>query len=230
MSETDRKPAGDEHPLMVSEALAGSERLLEAFSRTSEIGFAILDSELRYQAINKCLARINGMPAKAHLGFGVREIFGELSRQTAEPSYHRVLDLGLSSYFEIKNAMLPTRAGSRFWALNTNFPVRDSAGKVRQIGILVIEVTQQRKLEQFLHKLAGELRSTKTRDTFWFARELQDSIDQYHTALAMSLDLLIRDREKSTDLLTQSIKALDQRIMTMSQLVSSVASGFPIDK
>src|SRR5207253_4959541 len=230
MSETDSKPAGDEHPLMVSEALAGSERLLEAFSRTSEIGFAILDSELRYQAINRCLARLNGMPAKAHLGFGVREIFGELSEREAEPFYHRVLALGQTSHFEIKNVVLPAKGESRYWGLNINFPVRHRDSKVRQIGVLVIEVTQQRKLEQFLHKLAGELRSTKTQATLWFARELQDSIDQYHTALAMSLDLLIRDREKSTELLTQSIKALDQRIMTMSQLVSSVASGFPIDK
>src|SRR5437016_12542656 len=121
MSETDSKPAGDEHPWMVSEAFAGSERLLKAFSRTSEIGFAILDSELRYQAINKCLARINGMPAKAHLGFGVREIFGELSRQTAEPSYHRVLALGQTSQFESTIVVSPATGERRYLGLNINF-------------------------------------------------------------------------------------------------------------
>ena len=112
MSETDSKPPGDEHPLIVGETCDGSERLWETFSRTSEIGFAILDSELRYQAINRCLARLNGMPAEAHLGFGVREIFGELSEREAEPFYHRVLALGQTSHFEIKNVVLRGMTGS----------------------------------------------------------------------------------------------------------------------
>lgn len=213
----------------MNDTSTNSERLLQAFRQTSAIGFAIVDDQLRYQAINQCLASINGMAAEVHLGVTVRELFGELSETIAEPCYRSVLAHGEMSRFEITNARLPMRPDSRFWGLNTNFPIRDRAGRVRQIGIMVVEVTEQRKLEKFLHKLAGELRRAKTQETLWFERELQDSIDQYHAALATSLDLLIRDREKSTELLTQSVEGLDQRITTMRTLLSSVANGWLSD-
>jgi PAS domain S-box-containing protein len=230
MGETENKPSGNKHPSVVQHIFDNSERLLQFFSRTSAIGFAILDNQLRYLGINNCLANINGMPAKDHLGFSVREIFGELSEKIAEPSYHRVLDLGQTSHFEIKNAVVPTRADSRFWGLNTNFPLWNRAGKVRGIGILVVDVTEQRKLEHLLNKLAADLRHTKPKETFWQARHLRESISQYHAALEMSLDGLIGDREKSAELLAQSIEVLDQRIKKMGALVSSVTSSFPIVK
>src|SRR5437868_736303 len=163
LSSQTKMVTSDEDQLICGDIVEGSERLFKAFSRTSRIGFAIVDGELRYRAVNACLARINGIPAKAHLGVTTREMFGELSQNIAEPSYRRVLDLGQTLHFEVKNAVLPTRADSRFWALNTNFPVKDRCGTVRQLGIMVVEVTEQRKLEQFLHAVAGKLRHTKTK-------------------------------------------------------------------
>jgi hypothetical protein len=225
---TKYKAISPEYGFAVGEALQESKRLLAAFSSASVVGFAVLDNELRYQAINSCLASINGIPANAHLGVSVGEIFGEVSERDAIPSYHRVLNFGQTSHFEIQNAVLPSKGESRYWGLNVNFPLRDRAGRIKQIGIMVVEVTTQRKLEDFLHKLVGEMRDTETKESFWLAGELQDSIDQYHTALAISLGLLVRDREKSTELLAQSIEMLDQRIMTMGTLVSNMASAFPI--
>jgi hypothetical protein len=228
MLPTEYEAVGPESGFAVGEALQESKRFLTAFSSASAVGFAVLDDELRYQAINNCLAIINGLPAKAHLGVSVGEIFGEVSEREATPSYHRVLNFGQTSHFEIQNAVLPTKGESRYWGLNVNFPLRDRAGTVKQIGIMVVEVTAQRKLEEFLHKLAGEVRHTQAREAFWLPGELRDSIDQYHTALAVSLDLLVRDREKSTELLAQSIEVLDQRINAMGTFVSNVASALPI--
>ena len=228
MGEWKSDSSGNEHQDAIGDIVANSERLLQAFSRTSAIGFAILDNRLRYQAINNPLASINGIAPKAHLGFSVRELFGELSRKTAEPSYRRVLRLGETSHFEVKNAVLPRRAGSRYWALNTNFPIVDHAGRIQQIGVVVLEVTQQRKLQVFLRKLAGELRRKRTPEIFWFAGELQDCIDQYHKALSISLEHLARFT--ADDKLAESIVTLDQRIITMGKLVSEVAGYFPIDQ
>jgi hypothetical protein len=162
------------------------------------------------------------------LGVSVGEIFGEVSEREATPSYHRVLNFGQTSHFEIQNAVLPTKGESRYWGLNVNFPLRDRAGIVRQIGIMVVEVTAQRKLEEFLHKLADEVRDTQAREAFWLPGELQDSIALYHTALAVSLDLLVRQREKSSELLAQSVEVLDQRINAMGILVSNVISALLI--
>lgn len=227
MDETEPRSDGDLH-LVAGELIDTSETLLAALSDASGIGFAILDKELRYQAINLCLANINGIPPQAHLGVAVREIFGELSQRIAEPSYHRVLTFGEASQFEVKNAVLPNRLGSRYWGLNFNFPISDRAARVQQIGVLVVDVTPQRKLEEFLCKLAEKPVCRKPLEIYSCARELQDSIEQYHEALAVGLDVLRRPKE-SSQLLTQSVQQLDQRILGMRAIVSHAAELFPID-
>jgi hypothetical protein len=229
MGEKEDERSGHRQQSVVGSTVGNSERLLQAFSRTSAIGFAILDDQLRYQGINSCLADINGMPVKAHLGFGVREIFGELSEKLAEPSYHRVLDFAETSQFEVENAVLPNRPESRYWGLNVNVPIRNRVGRVYEIGMLVIEVTEQRRLRECVHNLGAEFHHSRTKEMFWQARQLQDSVDAYHTALAFSLELLVRG-ERSTEQLAQSIEVLDQRIMAMRKLVSSATAGFPIDR
>src|SRR5438105_8033665 len=112
MDETERQASDHGHLVLAGQVIETAEPLLADFSHTSAIGFAVLDEQLRYQAINECLAAINGIPPHAHLGFTTREIFGDLSA-IAEPSYHRVLASGETSQFEVKNAVLPSRAGSR---------------------------------------------------------------------------------------------------------------------
>ena len=230
MHNPERKPWEAQDPFVAGETFEATERLLAAFSHTSEIGFAVLDNQLRYQAINKCLVKINGLPGKAHLGVKVGEIFGELSKRVAEPHYRRVLRRGQASHFEVTHAVLPTRIESRYWGLNNCFPITDRTGRVRQVGMMVIEVTGQRKLEKFLRELEGKLRESKTKENFWFARELQDCIAQYHAALAVSLDVLVRNPAKSMEVLAESVEVLDQRIALMQILVSEAAMCFPIDQ
>lgn len=55
-----------------AEALFESEQLLSAYFSASKVGLCILDADLRYLAINKNLAEMNGIPAEAHLGKSVR--------------------------------------------------------------------------------------------------------------------------------------------------------------
>jgi PAS fold len=204
-------------------------RLLAAFSGSCAIGFAILDNRLRYEAINNCLAASHGVPARAHLGHTVREILGEVGAEAASRC-QRVLATGEPLRFEITNAALPGGIQGAYWRLNTCFPIQDCAGSVIEVGIMAVDVTDQRRLEKLLCELAGNLRNVQTRENFWLARELHDSIEDYHLALAFSLELLVRQQKKSTELLAQSIEGLDQRIRTMKNLVASVASRFPIDK
>ena len=107
---SERKSLNDEQLSAAGDVCDTSEPLLPAFFQTSAIGFAVLDKQLRYQAMNNCLANINGLPAQAHMGVTVDEIFGELS-EIAKPSYHRALADGESSQFEVANAvLLPDRS------------------------------------------------------------------------------------------------------------------------
>ena len=100
---------------------------------------------------------------------------------------------------------------------------------MQQVGSLVVEVTAQRKLEDVFREPASELPHTKTMGNWWFSRELHNSINQYHAALTTSLDRLIQQPEKSSELYAQSIELLDQRIVTLQTLASVAACRFPID-
>jgi PAS domain S-box-containing protein len=222
-----------ERQFVAADTSYSSERLLQALSQTTAIGFAILDDKLRYHAINKCLASINGIPAEAHLRFTTRDIFGEISEKIAEASYRRVLRHGETSQFEVKDVVLPARQDSRFWGLNANFPIRDRAGRVQQIAVMVVDVTEQRRLETFFCKLATQLRHTNTRETFWLARELQSSVDQYHSAIALTLNLLIgksQRPEASAEELSRSIAGLEEHLADMQRLVSEAAKSFPLEQ
>jgi hypothetical protein len=94
---------------------------------------------------------------------------------------------------------------------------------------MVVEVTQQRKLQRLLRELAGKLRGSKAEDGFWFGRKIQDCIDQYHAALEASFDVLVRDPAISLERLVCSIEALDQRLCIMRGVVSEISLSLPID-
>jgi hypothetical protein len=94
---------------------------------------------------------------------------------------------------------------------------------------MVVEVTEQRKLQRLLRELAGKLRGSKAEDGFWFGRKIQDSIDQYHAALETTFDVLVRDPAISPEQLVCAIEALDQRLCIMRGVVSQISLSLPID-
>lgn len=231
MGKTKNGSSANRPELVIGDITNNSGRLVQAFPQTSAIGFAVLDHKLRYQAINSCLAHINGTPAQEHLGNNVRDLFGEISRKTAEPTYQRVLSHAEITHFEVKNAALPKRTDSRYWGLNTNFPIRDRTGAIKEIGILVIDVTEQRRLELFLAELVAELRHMHKREMLQLVRELHGAMDEYHATLISTLKFVIassQDSQPSYELLEEQIARLDQRLLKMRGFVSSVAARFQI--
>jgi hypothetical protein len=209
-------------------AIQESASLFAAFSNASAIGLALCDKQLRYQAINSALAAMNGIPAKAHLGNSMRDILGDVAAEV-EPPLRRVFVTGQAMLLDDLRATLPTRTKPGYW-IRDYFPIKDAGGRVQQVGSLVIEVTAQRKLEDVFREPASELPHTKSTDNWWFSRELHDSINQYHAALTTSLDRLIQQPEKRSELYAHSIELLDQRIVTLQTLASVAACRFPIDQ
>jgi hypothetical protein len=167
-----------------------AEQLAMALAGSSKIGFAVLDNQLRYQMINKGLAGINGMSPAAHLGVPVGEIFAEIFRQIAEPHYRRVLSSGLATHFEVANQVLPTRPHQNYWGLNTNFPISNRDGRIEQLGIFVVEITEQRKLQRALRELSSRLSGKDGEKSFWYAHKIKDCLDRYHEVLRMSFEVL----------------------------------------
>jgi transcriptional regulator with PAS, ATPase and Fis domain len=231
--DAEQRPSGNaDHRAL--EALGESGRLLTAFSSTSVIGLAVCDDQLRYQGINEALASMNGITPEAHVGNTVRDILEDAAAKP-EPALRRVLVSGQAVCFEL-TAMLPTRTELGYWIENY-FPIKGGQGRANQVATITVEVTAQRRLEKSFRKLTGELLWTGDKKNRWLARDLHDSINEYHEALTSSLARLTMtlaglsehswEPEKSAEVLAQSVARMDRRIANMRAVVSDVASRFP---
>jgi PAS domain-containing protein len=205
----------------------GAEQLMMALGGSTKIGFAVLDNHWRYQMINERLAGTNGIPPIAHLGVPVSEIFGEISRQIAEPHYQRALSSGLATHFEVANQVLLTRPNQRYWGLNANFPIRNRDGKLKRLGIFVVEITEQRQLQRALRELSGRLSYKDAEKSCWYARKVHDCFDKYYEVLGVSFEIFFRNPANSMEQLVRSVEALDARLAAMSELVSEISASFP---
>jgi hypothetical protein len=139
------------------------------------------------------------------------------------------LSSGLATHFEVANQTLPTRPSQRYWALNTNFPIWSRDGRIRQLGIFVVEMTEQRKLQRYLRELSGRLSGNDAEKSFWYAHKIQDCLDKYYEVLGLSFEVLFRTPADSAEQIVHSVEALDARLAMMSQLISAISESFPID-
>jgi len=135
----DEAGAKPEKGQQFSEATApASSNHWEHLFNAPNVGFVVWDENLRFVEVNEALARMNGLPAQAHLGKSVYDILGEAAAKV-EPAFHHVLRTGQPlSNFEL-TAKLPARkeAARR---IENYFPIKDSEGRVRQVGAVVVEV------------------------------------------------------------------------------------------
>jgi formate hydrogenlyase transcriptional activator len=136
------------------EALSDPEKLLAAYFKSSTVGLGIVDSEFRYVAINDALAQINGIPAADHLGMTIREVLGNFADQV-EPAFQRVLTTREPVHFEL-SATLPTRTEPGHWIVHY-LPIPDLTESVKRIAVVVVEITDRKKLELLLQDVGGKL-------------------------------------------------------------------------
>ncbi len=155
--------ARDEIPFAHPEAFTDPKQLLAAYFRSSTVGLCILDSELRYLAINSTLASMNGRPASDHIGHTVREILGSAA-DAVESAVLRVFKTGQPVTDLEVSLLLPARTETGHW-IEHFFPIKDEDGvaTVRRVVVVVIEITEQRKLEQSLKHVGGRLGKEKDR-------------------------------------------------------------------
>ena len=124
--------------------------LLDTLQAQAPIGLGFVDRDYRYARVNDALAAINGPPAADHIGRRVEEIVPELWPQL-EPIYRNVLADG-RSYVNIElhgNTSKPADKPGDWLA--SLYPVR-VAGAVIGIGIIVVDISRQRRMEEQLRQ------------------------------------------------------------------------------
>jgi signal transduction histidine kinase len=134
---------------------ANEERaLLDTLIDAAPIGVAFLDRDLRFVRINERLAQLNGLPATAHLGRYIGELLPNLAA-AIEPLALQALATGRP----VTNidVMKPTAAYHGSAWLKNFYPVPDPAGEILGVGVLVTDISDERRMQE-------ELRATTTRE------------------------------------------------------------------
>lgn len=117
-------------------------------------GVALFDSSLRYEALNDALVDINGLPREAHLGKTPRLILGALGKEV-ESFFEKGILTGKTGIFELKGR-LSTRRTPGHW-IETYIPIRGQDSRVASLYVLIMEVTERKKLDDALFGLSGRL-------------------------------------------------------------------------
>jgi PAS domain S-box-containing protein len=151
--------ASEEHVKLDEAPHTDPKQLLTTIFGSSPLGFAILDDQLRFQAINKALAEMNGIPVEDHLGKTIREVLGPVAAAHLEPRLARTFAAGEAACFNLVTA-LPTRTEIGYWTVSY-FPIAKLKGCVNQVCAIVTELTVRRQLELYLYGFSRKLLALK---------------------------------------------------------------------
>ena len=110
----------------------------------SPIGLAILDTDLRYLAVNPALERIHGIPAKDHLGRHYREIMTSAKFEVPEAAMRQVLSDRDPHGRPVHHRRPHPRRSDRkhAWSISL-YRLEDPQGRVLGVADLVVDVTDR---------------------------------------------------------------------------------------
>lgn len=137
--------------------------VLDSLFDTSPLGIAIFDTGLRYLRINGALARMNGLPAEAHVGRTDAEVFaGSAIAEATEtqPGIEEVTAIQrnvLKTGVPVVDLTLPAPAGHGFHSVSYS-RLEDRGGRVLGLSCTVMDVTERQeyatKVERSRQRLA----------------------------------------------------------------------------
>ncbi|HMQ31516.1 MAG TPA: PAS domain-containing protein [Chloroflexaceae bacterium] len=121
--------------------------LLDTLITKAPIGFAFVDTELRYRGINERLAAINGLSVEEHLGRTLWDVVPNLADQQI-PHLLEVIETGEPLINAEVTGETQARPGlPRVWQVSY-YPVHTSSMRRLGVGVLVTEITEQRRAEE----------------------------------------------------------------------------------
>ena len=136
-----------EDEMRLQQDLEESLTLLETLQSSAPVGFGYVDREFRIGRINQTLASIAGAPVHELVGRAVADVVPGLWKQL-EPAYRRVIEAServLNMEVVGETAAAP---GQLHCWLSSFHPVR-VADTVIGVGIVVIDITERRREEEF---------------------------------------------------------------------------------
>lgn len=130
--------------------LATLDRLIEE----APIGVGMVDYAMRFVRINQQLALIHHVPATVHIGRSASELFPVHSRIWL-PLWQQVLETGEPIIeLELLVDAFDSLSDDQRYLLVSYYPVREAAGSVIGVGILVQDITERKRAASGRYMLA----------------------------------------------------------------------------
>jgi two-component system phosphate regulon sensor histidine kinase PhoR len=149
---------------LAEQRLREAATLLDLLFTAAPVGFAFLDRDCRYVRVNDTLARINGFPPEAHVGRTLSELIPELG-DGVEERVGRVLETGEPLLDQEESGETPSAPGDRrFW--NVNYYPIHADGELLGVGVVVVDLTEQRRAEIHRRRLERVTEATLTHLSF----------------------------------------------------------------
>ncbi len=127
---------------------------LEHLYKTAPVGFAFMDTSLRYVRVNEQLAAINGASVSAHIGRTLREILPPPLEDIVEPLHRQVLEGGEAILNRELRGASPAQPDVERDYLVSYSPVRTDDGSLIGVQVLVQDITERKKLEEQVRQTA----------------------------------------------------------------------------
>ncbi|HUQ46747.1 MAG TPA: CHASE3 domain-containing protein, partial [Gemmatimonadaceae bacterium] len=129
-----------------------TQSLLDSLFDASPVGFGLLDRSLKYTAVNAAMADLCGMPATDVLGIGPRDLVGPETGEEVEAVLRNVMNTGDPVVnVPVRGVLLTDPNIERHWMLSY-FPVGKNADGVLGVGIVAVETTDRKRLEDQLRQ------------------------------------------------------------------------------
>ncbi len=154
-SQSMEPPAGTVDLSDLERAIEDPSTLSDVLIDQAPIGFALLDTDLRFVRVNRVLAAINGRSVEQHLGRSIHEVVPTVAPEV-EAVMRGVLTSGTSVLdLHVRGETDADPGAGRDWLATIYRVERD--GGVIGLAVVVVETAAQRRAEQRLRSLIDGL-------------------------------------------------------------------------
>lgn len=126
--------------------------LLDSMLSNAPIGFAFFDRDLRYVRVNEFLAGLHALKIEEHLGRTPMNVYPPSVGEAKVGYLRQVFETGTAIHnVELSGEMPQTPGVQRSWLMHF-YPVRSVLEEILWVGVIVVEITEQRKAEEALRR------------------------------------------------------------------------------
>jgi len=150
-----------------SEELFTSSAQFETFFNSCPLGFAFVDSELRFSRVNEVLANLNGIAAEDHRGCAVRDLMPDFIPHLAE-AVRYVMETGKPILNQEVSLTTRKSPNETLDFLCSYYPVQGN-GRTLGVGVILSEVTERKRTQLKLEESEKRFKlvARATNDGLW---------------------------------------------------------------